>query len=92
MDRLQKLQLRQSETRSKIAEMLDTPAEQRAETFNGDLGKLTGEMKSLEGEVQAAIVATPEPEERREEGDAGEREFAAMIEKANLGNIFRGCI
>ena len=92
MDRLQKLQLRQSEVRTSLAEMLDTPAEKRSETFDGDLGKLTGEMKSIEVEVRAALVMTPEPEERRESGDAQEREFAAMLETANLGSIFKAAI
>ena len=61
MDRLQKLQLRQSEVRTSLAEMLDTPAEKRSETFDGDLGTLTGEMKSLEGQIRAALVMTPRP-------------------------------
>ena len=57
MTRLQKLQLRQSEARASMGALLDTEPEKRAESFGDDLGKLTKEMRSLEGEIQAALVA-----------------------------------
>ena len=67
MDTLQKVQLKQSELRVKLSELLDTPVETRAETFADDLGALTSQVKSVELEVQAAILAQPEIVEKRSE-------------------------
>ena len=78
MNRLQKLQLRQSEVRVDLGKLLDTPEAERTETYADDLGKLTKEVRSLETDVGAAIAAgddkveevatkdTPEGKEYRE--------------------------
>ena len=78
MNRLQKLQLRQSEVRVDIGKLLDTPEGERTDTYADDLGKLTKEVRSLETDVGAAIAAgddkveeiatkdTPEGKEYRE--------------------------
>ena len=78
MNRLQKLQLRQSEVRVDIGKLLDTPEAERTEAYADDLGKLTKEIRSLETDVGAAIAAgddkveeiatkdTPEGKEYRE--------------------------
>ena len=78
MNRLQKLQLRQSEVRVSLGKLLDTPEAERTETYADDLGKLTKEVRSLETDVGAAIAAgddkveeivtkdTPEGKEYRE--------------------------
>ena len=59
MDVLQKSQLKQSELKVKLTELLDTPAETRAESFNDDLREATAQVKSVELEVQAALLAHP---------------------------------
>ena len=78
MNRLQKLQLRQSEVRVDLGKLLDTPEAERTDTYADDLGKLTKEVRSLETDVGAAIAAgddkvvevatknTPEGKEYRE--------------------------
>ena len=57
MNRLQKLQLRQSEVRVDLGKLLDTPEAERTDTYTDDLGKLTREVRSLEADVGAAIAA-----------------------------------
>ena len=57
MNRLQKLQLRQSEVRVSLGKLLDTPEAERTDTYTDDLGKLTKEVRSLETDVGAAIAA-----------------------------------
>ena len=78
MTRLQKLQLRQSEVRVDLGKLLDTPEADRTDTYADDLGKLTTEVRSLETDVGAAMLAgddkvaevatsaTPEGKEYRE--------------------------
>ena len=92
MDRLQKLQLRQSEVRGEIGELLDQPVEKRAETYQDDLGKLTREAKGLETQVQAAIVSTPDPEEKRLDPSAEDREFRSLVDGASVGRIVESVI
>ena len=92
MDRLQKLQLRQSELRTSIADLLDQPVEKRADTYQGDLDGLTGQAKGLESEIRAALVITPDPNETRLEPDAEGREVRALIAKASVGRIVESVI
>ena len=78
MNRLQKLQLRQSEVRVDLGKLLDTPGAERTDTYADDVAKLTKEVRSLETDVGAAIAAgddvvqevatkdTPEGKEYRE--------------------------
>ena len=78
MNRLQKLQLRQSEVRVDLGKLLDTPEAERTDTYADDMGRLTAEIRSLETDVGAAMVAgddkveeiatkdTPEGKEYRE--------------------------
>ena len=86
MTRTQKLMLRQSELRLKIGDMLDTETEKRSETFDDDLGKLTREARSIEGEIQAAILAEgPDPEIRTDTPEG--RELRELVGRARLGSI-----
>ena len=61
MDNVQKLQLRQSELKVQINEMLESTLETRSATFTSDLGNLTRDAKGVEVELQAAIIAAPTP-------------------------------
>ena len=85
MTTLQKLQIRQSETREKINSLLGNEA--RTEEQTAELEKLTTEAQKLEPEIRAAIVAEPDPEEILVEGDAETRELRQLTEKANVGDI-----
>ena len=62
MDIVQKAQLKVSEIKTKITDLLELPTEKRGEDFDGDLAKCTKEVKSAEVELQAALVAQPEPD------------------------------
>ena len=82
---LQKLQLRQSEVRESINSLLGNDA--RTDEQQGELEKLTGEGQKLEPEIRAAIVASPDLEETRVEGDAETRELRELTGRANVGDI-----
>ena len=94
MDKAQRVQLRLSETRNKLSELLDTELEKREESFDGDLKKLTQEIRSLEAEYQAALLANPEPEtkiENRHES-AEDRELRELRESVNFGNYVQAAM
>ena len=82
---LQKLQIRQSEIRESINTLLGL--ETRTEEQDAELVKLTSEGTAIEPEIRAAIVASPDPNETRVEGDAETRELAQLTERANVGDI-----
>ena len=82
---LQKLQLRQSEIRESINALLGNDS--RTEAEQTALEKLTGEAQGLEVELRAAIIASPDPEETRVEGDASDIELRSLIQEASPGRI-----
>lgn len=90
MSPLQKVQTRQSELPQKIAELIGTDTEQRSETFDADLAKLTASLTSTEAELRAALAVEPEPEETKTEttGTPEGRELRQLEERANVGGIF----
>ena len=96
MDTLQKVQLKQSELKVKLSELLDTPVETRAETFADDLGALTSQVKSVELEVQAALLAQPEIVEKRAEEKptetAEEKELRELRAEVNFGKYIAGAL
>ena len=63
----QKLQVAQSENRSKIAGILDTEEDKREKTWQSDLEGLTKRAQSLELELRAALVAGEEKTEETTE-------------------------
>ena len=86
--RLQKLQLRQSELRSQIGELLDK--ENRSDDDRSKLSELTREVRTLEGDLQAALLIEPDPEagaETRETGkgeDAEGKELDGLLRRASI--------
>ena len=87
MSPLQTLQVRQSEIREKINELLGN--DKRSEEQDAELVKLTTEGQKPEPEIRAAIIASPAQEETQtvETGDAETRELRQLTEKANAGAI-----
>ncbi len=90
MDIVQKAQLKVSEIKTKITDLLELPTEKRGEDFDGDLAKCTKEVKSAEVELQAALVAQPEPdkavEKRAEVTETAEhREMVELRSNINFG-------
>ena len=84
--RLQKLQLRQSELRQQVADLLDK--EDREDADRQKLSELSREMRSLEGDLQAALLIEEEPEtETRETGageDAESKELDGLLRRASI--------
>ena len=89
MTRLQRIQMKQSELRQALGEVLDQPEEERVE---GKLEELTAKIKSGEVELRAAITAEAEddmPDDTEEEtGDAEEREYRELIAEADATDYF----
>ena len=86
--RVQRLQLRQSELRQALGALLDTPEDQRADSYQGDIAKATGEMRSLESDLQAALVVDVPAEETVTTDSPEGRELRHLVDSANVGAIF----
>ena len=91
MTRTQKIQVRQSELRKEVAELLDVEKEKRAEDHAAKLSAATTELRSLETDLQAAIL-TEEPEEKPEEKDPETREMETLAERCDVGAIFAAAL
>ena len=85
MTALQQLQIKQSEIRQSINGLLGLDA--RTDEQQGELEKLTSEGQKIEPEIRAAIIATPDPNETRVEGDASDLELRSLIHDASPGRI-----
>ena len=85
MTLLQGLQIKQSSIRENINSLLGNDS--RTEEQQKELEKLTGEGQRIEPEIRAALVAEPDPNETRVEGDAETRELQRLTERANVGAI-----
>ena len=88
MDQVQRAQLRQSEIKSKLSELLDTATETRAESHETDVKRLTLELRSAETDVQAALTLAgtgPDPDlEHGGESDASSREIDRLITRSSI--------
>ena len=93
MTRTQKVQLRQAEIRKQLGAMLDVPPETRSETHETDLAKLTLELRSLEGELAAAILAEPEPVTTETRNDDAEgREIRQLEGRVQFGSYVQAAL
>ena len=85
MTLLQTKLLRQSSIRENINSLLGNDS--RTEEQQKELEKLTGEGQRIEPEIRAALVAEPNPNETRVEGDAEDLELRSLIHDASPGRI-----
>ena len=85
MTRVQKIQLRQSELRQKIAGLLDTEVEQRSDTWTSDVDAAKSELTALETELQAAMLIEPETPETETRDGGEQREIRQLSEAASIG-------
>ena len=92
MDHVQRAQLRQSEIKSKLSELLDMPAETRAESHDADLKRLTLEIRSAETELQAALLLAPDAATIETPKDAEGDEFRELRSKVELGSYVRAAV
>ena len=86
MTRTQKIQLRQSEAKVKMGELLDSDVETRSATFTDDLTAITTELRNVESELQAAILSDGDQDALPV--DAEGHEFSTLETRANIGGIF----
>ena len=82
MDKVLELELRQSEARQELADLLESDAD------NEKIGALNVEMRSLDRQVAASKLLKPEPESREVKGSPEGREIRQLIDKSNVGEIF----
>ena len=69
MDAVQKIQMRLSESRQKLSGLLDTELDKRSETFEDDLKVQATALRSMESELQAALLVAPDPETKETRKD-----------------------
>ena len=87
----QKIELRQSELRKAVNDMLAVEQEKRGETFEADMAKTVGELRSLETELQAAIVAEPPVHEERSDTPEG-RELRELRNAVSFERYIRSAM
>lgn len=87
----QKIQIRLSECRQKLNELLDV--ETRSDEQQAELERLTGEVQKLEPELRAAIAAEPDPQTTTSETvDPEVRERLELRGRARLGGFLRAAL
>ena len=82
MDKVLELELRQSEARQELADLLESDAD------NEKVGTLNSEMRALDRQIMGHKIANPEPETRTSTGSPEGREMRQLIDKSNVGEIF----
>ena len=89
---LQGLQVKQSTIRESINTLLGNDA--RTDEQNGELVKLTAEGQTIEPEIRAAIVASPDPEGTQavENEDAEARQRRELSDQSDLARIYTAVI
>ena len=82
MDKVLELELRQSEARQELADLLEKDPD------NEKIGTLNVDMRSLDRQIMGHKIANPEPESRVVKGSPEARELRQLIDKSNVGEIF----
>ena len=82
MEKILELELRQSEARQALSDLLEKDAD------NEKVGTLNVELRSLDRQIAAHKLVKPEPETRVVEGTPEGREMRQLIDKSNVGEIF----
>ena len=84
MDEILKLELRMSEARQELADLLEK------EPDSEKIGELNVEMRSLDRQVAASKLLKPEPSTKTVTGTPEGRELKKLISKASLGKMMAG--
>ena len=90
MTRTQRIQLAMSETRQKLGELLDL--EERSEEQQAEIDGLAQKARNLDRDLQAALLAEPEPREIRTETTGEGREANKLLRRSRLGNYLRAAL
>ena len=84
MDKILELELRQSEARQELADLLEKDPD------NEKIGTLNMEMRSLDRQIMAHKLTKPEPETKTVTGTPEGREMRQLVNKASLGKMMAG--
>ena len=84
MEKILELELRQSEARQELAELLEKDAD------NEKVGALNTEMRSLDRQIMGQKLVSPEPETKIVTGTPEGRELMQLVSKASLGKMMAG--
>ena len=82
MDKVLELELRQSEARQELSDLLEKDPD------NEKVGTLNSEMRALDRQIMAHKIAKPDPETKTVTGTPEGREIRQLIDKSNVGEIF----
>ena len=84
MNKILELELRQSEARQELADLLEADADSEK------VGALNTEMRSLDRQIMGNKLLSPEPETKTMTGTPEGRELRQLIGKASLGKMMAG--
>ena len=84
MDKILELELRQSEARQELADLLESDAD------NEKVGALNVELRSLDRQLMAQKLVSPEPETSTSTGTPEGRELRQLVSRASLGKMMTG--
>ena len=82
MEKILELELRQSEARQELADLLEKDPD------NEKIGALNMEMRSLDRQIVAHKLTKPDPETRVVEGSPEAREMRELRNQAQIGDVF----
>lgn len=89
MTKAQERALRQSEIRTRLGEIEALPADKMTDEIAGETDTLIAELRSLEVQNRAGIVAGDEPEKRGTSADGGESaEIRSIVGRATMCRYF----
>ena len=84
MDKVLELELRQSEARQELSDLLEKDPD------NEKVGTLNSEMRALDRQIMAHKIAKPDPETKTVTGTPEGREIRQLVSKASLGKMMAG--
>ena len=84
MNKILELELRQSEARQELADLLEK------EPDNEKIGALNTELRSLDRQIMGQKLVSPEPETKIMTGTPEGRELRQLVSKASLGKMMSG--
>ena len=86
MDKILELELRQSEARQELAGLLETDADSEK------IGTLNVEMRSIDRQIMAQKLLSPEPETKTMTGTPEGREMRELRNQAHIGDVFNAAL
>ena len=90
MTTAQKLALRASEIRKRLAEL--AAIDEQTDETRSEIAKLREEYQDVETRAQAAIISEDKPIETRHQDDAEGREMRELIDRCSIGEIFEAAV